>query len=633
MGQQLLLLTIGPVQEFIASARRSRDLWFGSWLLSELAKAAAAAIAVRHGHGALIFPAPHDPEQLQPGSDFSVANRIIALLPGGTARATAAAARAALDQRLAVLWNDAYAALPRAWLDIASAVSQRDDLVEFAWVALPVSAYDTTRAKLEAWMAARKATRTFGPVTWSARRDKSSLDGLRESVILRELTDELTEQKLYEQLGVRTGEHLCGIGLLKRHGRRAPAAGDTAGGNARFFSTSHVAALPLLGRIGPEHAAAVATYIAALQAAGISRADLGFVPGPPNGAFGHYDGHLLFEERLNEYIDAGQQGDETARTTQRDLYRATAKTALRQFFKAVFGKTVTPCPYYALLHADGDGMGRAIDAQPDARAHQALSRTLDAFAFEVRRIVAEHRGSLVYAGGDDVLAFLPLPWAVACARALADRFATLLQPYQYKTSNGSQASPTLSAGIAIEHHLSPLSDALEHARDVERLAKRSGRNALAVMLSPRSGASRTVCGSWDGDGTPYDTLDKRLEAFAAAYAAGRLPDGLAFEWARLHQRLRTDDQALGERLLTPLRLDARRILERKRGENAARMPAETEQMLGALADRALLFAPAGTAGHTLEHLADELVIARTLAEAVRQASVPTPEQADAARAG
>jgi CRISPR-associated protein Cmr2 len=38
----LFLVNIGPVQDFIASARRSRDLWYGSWLLSELAKAAAA---------------------------------------------------------------------------------------------------------------------------------------------------------------------------------------------------------------------------------------------------------------------------------------------------------------------------------------------------------------------------------------------------------------------------------------------------------------------------------------------------------------------------------------------------------------------------------------------------------------
>jgi hypothetical protein len=44
MTQHVLLISLGPVQEFIASARRCRDLWFGSWVLSELAKAAAAGI-------------------------------------------------------------------------------------------------------------------------------------------------------------------------------------------------------------------------------------------------------------------------------------------------------------------------------------------------------------------------------------------------------------------------------------------------------------------------------------------------------------------------------------------------------------------------------------------------------------
>jgi len=34
--EHILLFSIGPIQDFIASARRSRDLWFGSWMLSEL---------------------------------------------------------------------------------------------------------------------------------------------------------------------------------------------------------------------------------------------------------------------------------------------------------------------------------------------------------------------------------------------------------------------------------------------------------------------------------------------------------------------------------------------------------------------------------------------------------------------
>jgi hypothetical protein len=45
MTAHLLLVTLGPVQDFIAQARRTRDLWYGSHLLSELGRAAARVLA------------------------------------------------------------------------------------------------------------------------------------------------------------------------------------------------------------------------------------------------------------------------------------------------------------------------------------------------------------------------------------------------------------------------------------------------------------------------------------------------------------------------------------------------------------------------------------------------------------
>ena len=59
MAESLLLITIGPVQEFIASARRTRDLWFGSWLLSELSREAALYLSDAKVGGRLIFPHGH----------------------------------------------------------------------------------------------------------------------------------------------------------------------------------------------------------------------------------------------------------------------------------------------------------------------------------------------------------------------------------------------------------------------------------------------------------------------------------------------------------------------------------------------------------------------------------------------
>jgi len=58
--EHLLAIALGPVQEFIATARRTRDLYAGSRLLSEAAARAAKALAREVGAKNLIFPAPED---------------------------------------------------------------------------------------------------------------------------------------------------------------------------------------------------------------------------------------------------------------------------------------------------------------------------------------------------------------------------------------------------------------------------------------------------------------------------------------------------------------------------------------------------------------------------------------------
>src|SRR5436190_1492786 len=73
----LFLVNIGPVQGFIDSARRTRDLAFGSGLLSELSRAAAHEIVRQNGLDSLIFPAPSQQALLQPDNkQFIVANKI-----------------------------------------------------------------------------------------------------------------------------------------------------------------------------------------------------------------------------------------------------------------------------------------------------------------------------------------------------------------------------------------------------------------------------------------------------------------------------------------------------------------------------------------------------------------------------
>ncbi len=72
-----------------------------------------------------------------------------------------------------------------------------------------------------------------------------------------------------------------------------------------------------------------------------------------------------------------------------------------------------------ILAADGDRMGELLDKMQALPAHQNISKALANFATGVPDIIRKHQGHCVYAGGDDVLALLPLHTAIECSRELA----------------------------------------------------------------------------------------------------------------------------------------------------------------------------------------------------------------------
>lgn len=263
----LFQASIGPVQAFIASARRTRDLWFGSWLLSELAK--AAALRINADGGTLIFPAA-DSSDLEPDSALNVANKIVALITNEPAQ-VGNDVQAALTARLNDIWKEAQKTIYGKLDDDKRAEAQLADLVEYQWVALPFdeAQYATTRAALDALLAARKTTRDFAAVTWGGPVPKSSITGQLESVISEAAyparRDDKVERKrkidnLFNQYGAGQAERLSAVDLLKRHGRRSQ--------QTQFLSTSHVAALPFLCRFDGVYAEPIETtwlqYLAAL---------------------------------------------------------------------------------------------------------------------------------------------------------------------------------------------------------------------------------------------------------------------------------------------------------------------------------------------------------------------------------
>jgi len=643
----LLCLNIGPVQEFIISARRSRDLWFGSWLLSEISKAAAKKIADETGE--LIFPAPENPACLDIDSSFSVANKIVAHIETNNIHVVCEAIYEAMIERLEKIYDDAFGDLKKlkAKIHWDRATDQIKDLIEFYWAACPFdeTSYESVRRRTEALLAARKATRNFKQVSWGGNIPKSSLDGLRESVIDEEVFDPLNapnpdEQKatihksLRLKYGVRGKERLCGVSLLKRHGKPR----KNALGIDNFFSTSHVAALPLLNRLKDKDA--VKDYLSELTKSSmldIKDEDikhyLGHIPQDaslkPHKYFCNedgsilYDGHILFKERLREFFPEENK-------------RKDAEKALKDFLENAFGKEEYPHPYYAILHADGDHMGYVIEAQAKKdnglQEHQRLSKALSEFAGKVKEIVEiEHEGSCIYAGGDDVLALLPLHTALQCARRLADRFCKELKDFPYDSKN----SPTLSVGIAIGHHLDPLQHTLSLAREAEKIAKKEvpnkqspEKNSLAITLSKRSGADRTVKGSW-GKTKNEGALDYRLNRFVYLHLEDELPDGVAYELRDLALRLKPSKDADKEQkknLLEAQRAEAKRILKRKQPKHGKQeKPAVkvinefcgVKDKDGLNYDRGFLD-KIDLENWTLGNLADEIIVAREFAKAIKQ---------------
>lgn len=198
-----------------------------------------------------------------------------------------------------------------------------------------------------------------------------------------------------------------------------------------------------------------------------------------------------------------------------------------------------PPGYYAILAADGDRMGEWLagrnaprvrevvhrtlvdyfEGLPDQDAvakglnarrpvgpalHAAISSGLQTFASVlVPEIVERHHGVLIYAGGDDVLALMPVETALACAGGIRSAFSR-------DEAMGGRAS--LSAGIAVVHTKEDLRQAIQAAREAEKAAKHGGRNQLGLAVVRRSGEKGECRVPW----TMVEGLDALRGSFTGA---------------------------------------------------------------------------------------------------------------------
>lgn len=230
------------------------------------------------------------------------------------------------------------------------------------------------------------------------------------------------------------------------------------------------------------------------------------------------------------------------------------KQAARSIFKLHKVKDIHK--YYAVLLMDGDEMGKLINGETlgaswksvlhpnlikrlngdfdqdyktfwqswqnekrfiSPAVHAAISEALGDFSLlTVPRIIEEkHHGRLLYAGGDDVCAILPVSTALDAAREIAESYnngfvfdpikgsaTPLTSSWAPDTGKlglhlGTGDKISISAGIMIAHHKKPLGSVIRRAHELLNMAKNDGdRNAFVLELDKRSGGGRLFRAKW-----------------------------------------------------------------------------------------------------------------------------------------
>jgi CRISPR-associated protein Cmr2 len=285
---------------------------------------------------------------------------------------------------------------------------------------------------------------------------------------------------------------------------------------------------------------------------------------------------------------------ETARNADDDEAPERAQRLVRQTLATALGKDQIKLEtYYALLMMDGDRMGAILSGdettntaityresfhpqvrdgfdqhaarQPLIKAygaqkrpispnrHLAISGALNDFSQTVVRHVVEeeHLGRVIYAGGDDVLAMLPVADLLPCMARLRHVYSGTL-PEDEQTDWGALRRErnalhckggfaflkgrlmrmmgkhaTASTGAVIAHHQAPLSAVLRELRAAEKRAKtEGGRDAFSITVIKRSGGALRLTEKW---GEPV-TLLGDLRAFLAHQDTSRRAVYHSLEW-------------------------------------------------------------------------------------------------------
>jgi CRISPR-associated protein Cmr2 len=234
--------------------------------------------------------------------------------------------------------------------------------------------------------------------------------------------------------------------------------------------------------------------------------------------------------------DSPEPGDEAAAITYLESFHPQVQ---RGFTERATGQP--------LIHAYGN-QKRAVSPN----RHLAISGALNDFSqIVVPHVVEEeHSGRVIYAGGDDVLAMLPVADLLPAMKRLRHAYSgtvpedepvdwgdlqrrrTLVCKSGFAYLRGRLMrmmgeKATASCGAVVAHHQAPMGMVLRELRAAEQRAKREGgRDAFSLTVIKRSGGMLVLTARW---GEPLEVLGT-LRAFLADPEVSRRAVYHCLEW-------------------------------------------------------------------------------------------------------
>lgn len=163
--------------------------------------------------------------------------------------------------------------------------------------------------------------------------------------------------------------------------------------------------------------------------------------------------------------------------------------------------------YIAIVHADGDSMGRVINNLDSINDYQQFSKKLFQFVQNANEEIKDFKGYPIFAGGDDLLFFAPIirikkdnknNTTIQNIFYLIDKISEKFNE-QFASYTNINPKPTLSFGISIVYYKFPLYEALEESKNqlfsvaknennkVKINDKEKTKNSIAIKVIKHSG--------------------------------------------------------------------------------------------------------------------------------------------------